>query len=161
MGNCGLTMWDGSPTRYTEFLATHGGLGGVPWPRGDKDPGELIDEGFPDGLTSITYKMDEMGSELVRGWSFGLIADAIRECLARLNKNKPSYPPQRPQPWPRQPGQQPRIHIVQAGDWLSKIAITYYGDMNKWKVIYDHPKNRETIGPDYNLIKPGQRLVIP
>jgi hypothetical protein len=34
-------------------------------------------------------------------------------------------------------------------------------DMNKWRTIYDHPKNRETIGPDYNLIKPGQRLVIP
>jgi nucleoid-associated protein YgaU len=40
-------------------------------------------------------------------------------------------------------------------------SMTYYGDMNKWKVIYDHPKNRETIGHDYNLIIPGQKLIIP
>ena len=66
------------------------------------------------------------------------------------------YPPDR-----NRPGYGQRIHIVQPGDWLSKIAITYYGDMNKWDVIYNHPENRRTIGPDYNLIKPGQRLIIP
>lgn len=64
------------------------------------------------------------------------------------------YPPD-----PKRPGYVPRIHIVKPGDWLSKIAITYYGDMNKWKVIYD--RNIQTIGPNPDLIKPGQRLVIP
>lgn len=74
----------------------------------------------------------------------------------------PYLPPKGPYlPDPDKPSYIPRIHIVKQGDWLSKIAITYYGDMNKWPVIYNHPKNRETIGPDYNLIKPGQRLIIP
>lgn len=61
---------------------------------------------------------------------------------------------------PGQPGNQ-RIHTVEPGDWLSKIAIRYYGDMNKWTVIYEYPENRRTIGPNPDLIKIGQRLVIP
>lgn len=65
-----------------------------------------------------------------------------------------SYPPQ-----PDRPGYIPRIHIVKQGDWLSKIAITYYGDMSKWPVIYE--RNIDTIGPDPDRIEPGQRLVIP
>ena len=64
------------------------------------------------------------------------------------------YPPD-----PKRPGYVPRIHIVKQGDWLSKIAITYYGDMNKWDVIYK--RNIDQIGPNPDLIKPGQRLVIP
>ena len=51
--------------------------------------------------------------------------------------------------------------MVQAGDWLSKIAITYYGDMNKWKIIYEVPENKQKIGPNPDLIQPGQRLIIP
>ena len=78
-------------------------------------------------------------------------------------RRPPYIPPHNPYPpnKPGYPGNGQRIHIVKRGDWLSKLAITYYGDMNKWPVIYNHPKNRETIGPDYNLIKPGQRLIIP
>jgi len=48
---------------------------------------------------------------------------------------------------------------VVAGDWLSKIALKYYGDAMKYPVI--HKANLAVIGPDPNLIKPGQRLVIP
>jgi hypothetical protein len=62
---------------------------------------------------------------------------------------------------PGTPGNGQRTHTVQPGDWLSKIAITYYGDMNKWHIIYDHPQNRATIGPNPDLIKEGQVLVIP
>ncbi len=69
---------------------------------------------------------------------------------------KGDYPPD-----PEKPSYIPRIHVVKQGDWLSKIAIAYYGDMNKWPDIYNHPKNRETIGPNPDLIKPGQRLIIP
>jgi hypothetical protein len=53
----------------------------------------------------------------------------------------------------------PRYHIVLSGDWLSKIAKTFYGDMHKWPVIYE--ANRDIIGKDPNLIIPGQRLLIP
>ena len=30
-----------------------------------------------------------------------------------------------------------RYHVMVSGDWLSKIAKTYYGDMYKWPVIYE------------------------
>jgi LysM repeat protein len=52
-----------------------------------------------------------------------------------------------------------KTHTVQPGDWLSKIAKTYYGNMYKWPLIYE--ANRKTIGANPNLIKPGQQLVIP
>jgi LysM repeat protein len=52
-----------------------------------------------------------------------------------------------------------RFHVVQSGDWLSKLAIRYYGDMYKWPII--HEANRRVIGANPNLIQPGQKLVIP
>ncbi len=75
-----------------------------------------------------------------------------------LPPNNP-YPPGQYPPDPKRPGYIPRIHVVQPGDWLSKLAITYYGDMNKWDVIYK--RNIDQIGLNPDLIKPGQRLVIP
>jgi hypothetical protein len=157
MGNCGLKLWNGLPTPNKEFFATHGGLGGVPWPwPTPQSGGELIDEGLPDGMTRVTYERDRLGSNAVQQWSFNLIEIALSECKKRMSK--PDRPIRQPG---TNPGQPVRIHIVRQGDWLSKIAITYYGDMNKWPVIYNHPENRRTIGPDYNLIKPGQKLVIP
>jgi hypothetical protein len=56
-------------------------------------------------------------------------------------------------------GKGARHHVVATGDWLSKLAKTYYGDMYKWPVIYE--ANRDAIGKDPNLIKPGQQLLIP
>ena len=53
----------------------------------------------------------------------------------------------------------PRYHSVAPGDWLSKIAQKYYGNMHKWPVIYE--ANRDVVGNDPNMIKPGQRLLIP
>ena len=50
-------------------------------------------------------------------------------------------------------------HVVRSGDWLSKIAQAYYGDMYLWPLIYD--ANRATIGGNPNLIKPGQELSVP
>ncbi|MBK7708598.1 MAG: hypothetical protein IPJ30_23265 [Acidobacteria bacterium] len=44
---------------------------------------------------------------------------------------------------------------------MSKIA-QQYGDMNKWKFLYyDVPGNKEEIGPEPNLIKPGQKILVP
>ncbi len=53
----------------------------------------------------------------------------------------------------------PRYHVVAAGDSLSKIAQKFYSDMHKWPVIYE--ANRDVIGIDPNIIKLGQRLLIP
>lgn len=63
--------------------------------------------------------------------------------------------------WPGPPVVQspPRKHVVRPGDWLSKLALTYYGDVNKWPLIYD--ANSLKIGPDPNKIKPNTELVIP
>lgn len=75
--------------------------------------------------------------------------------------NPPIPLPHAPSPDRPAPGNGQRTHTVQPGDWLSKIAIAYYGDVNKWRVIYEHPENKRTIGPNPDLIKIGQRLVIP
>ena len=54
---------------------------------------------------------------------------------------------------------QARMHVVTSGDWLSKLASHYYGNLYKWPVIY--AANRHVIGRDPNRILPGQRLQIP
>jgi nucleoid-associated protein YgaU len=48
---------------------------------------------------------------------------------------------------------------VKSGDSLSKIAKDVYDDGSKYMKIYE--VNRATIGDNPNLIKPGQKLVLP
>lgn len=52
-----------------------------------------------------------------------------------------------------------KYHTVVRGDWLSKLAKHYYGNMHKWPVIFE--ANRKTIGRNPDLIRPNQRLFIP
>lgn len=52
-----------------------------------------------------------------------------------------------------------RTYTVKAGDSLWKIAKRHYGDGNRWRRIYE--ANEGTIGPNPDLIHPGQVLVIP
>jgi nucleoid-associated protein YgaU len=49
-------------------------------------------------------------------------------------------------------------YVIKAGDTLSKIARDYYGDPQKYDVIFQ--ANREVI-KDPNLIFPGQKIRIP
>ncbi|APQ77159.1 LysM peptidoglycan-binding domain-containing protein [Clostridium botulinum] len=51
-----------------------------------------------------------------------------------------------------------RIYVVKQGDSLWKIAKWWYGNSSKWQEIYN--KNKSIIGPDPNIIKPGQKLVM-
>lgn len=53
----------------------------------------------------------------------------------------------------------PAKYEVKPGDCLWLIARRVYGDGGRWQEIYD--ANADTIGPDPNLIQPGQQLVIP
>jgi nucleoid-associated protein YgaU len=53
----------------------------------------------------------------------------------------------------------PKVYTVKAGDSLWQIAKMQLGDGAKWKQIYE--ANRGVIGPDPNLITPGQQLVMP
>jgi nucleoid-associated protein YgaU len=48
---------------------------------------------------------------------------------------------------------------VKSGDSLSKIAKDVYDDAGKYMRIYE--ANKATIGDNPNLIKPGQKLVLP
>jgi len=51
-----------------------------------------------------------------------------------------------------------RTYTVKAGDSLSRIARQIYGDMNRWREIFE--ANRDRIeNPD--LIQPGWTLRIP
>lgn len=50
------------------------------------------------------------------------------------------------------------MYTVKEGDWLSKIAGAYYGDVHKWDRIFQ--ANRDQIS-DPDKIRPGQILKIP
>jgi hypothetical protein len=52
-----------------------------------------------------------------------------------------------------------KSYVVKSGDYLSKIAASFYGNGNLWPKIYD--ANRAVIGGNPNLIFPGQKLTIP
>ena len=56
------------------------------------------------------------------------------------------------------PAPDSRFHTVVSGDWLSKIAQTYYGDANKYNVIFE--ANKPMLS-DPDKIYPGQLLRIP
>lgn len=57
------------------------------------------------------------------------------------------------------PGPNQDVYTVQSGDSLSKIARKHYGNANSWTKIYN--ANKDKIGDNPDLIRPGQRFVIP
>ena len=50
-------------------------------------------------------------------------------------------------------------HVVESGESLSTIAKKHYDDAGKYLKIYE--ANKDVIGDDPNLIKPGMELIIP
>jgi hypothetical protein len=172
-GNCGQQRYGATyRDRKRQFFCTHAGVGGTPWwtyvdPATTKLT-DLIDEGQPrpiDGMTNCTYQRDLSGSQEVWSWMWGYIQQALNNSYLppknSLPTRKPYVPkPRRPyMPGPKTPGRGERIHVVQPGDWLSKLAGTYYGDIYQWPTIFE--ANREVIGDNPDLIEPGMRLVIP
>ena len=63
------------------------------------------------------------------------------------------------EPRPTNTKSKSKTYTVKNGDTLWKIAKTYYKDGSKWKRIYD--ANKKVIGKNPNIIKAGQKLVIP
>jgi LysM repeat protein len=49
-----------------------------------------------------------------------------------------------------------QFYTVVAGDWLAKIAQNHCGTYRDWPALY--VANKQTVGPNPNLIFPGQRL---
>jgi hypothetical protein len=165
--NCGTKLEDPGKTKLSYEMfpnTTHGGLGGVPWT--EPKNGGFINEGPPDGITNVTVAQDEIGANSIRNWAFDLVFEAIYNCKQRLeseNQTSPhpdfQVPTQNNAPSLGGGKAAQRIHIVAAGDWLSKIALKYYGDPMKYDII--HKANLDVIGTNPNIIKPGQRLIIP
>ncbi len=58
---------------------------------------------------------------------------------------------------PKRPRRAGRTYTVRAGDTLSAIA-TRLG-LDDWRTLYK--ANRSVIGPDPDLIRPGQVLTVP
>ncbi len=52
--------------------------------------------------------------------------------------------------------EQPTVHKIEDGDWLSKIALQYYGDSTFWQEL-------ELINrvPEGNLVFPGENVIVP
>ena len=67
-------------------------------------------------------------------------------------------------PSPQNAGQE---YIVRAGDWLSKIAVQFYGDSSAWPAIWEATNARATEDTSFDtiaepdLILIGQKLWIP
>jgi len=55
--------------------------------------------------------------------------------------------------------EQPKTYTVVKGDKLWTISKRFLGSGSSWTEIYT--KNRSVIGPNPNLIYPGQKLVLP
>jgi LysM domain. len=53
----------------------------------------------------------------------------------------------------------PKVYTVKPGDTLTAIAKRELGSSSKWPDIYN--ANTKVIGRDPNLIRPGQKLVMP
>lgn len=54
-----------------------------------------------------------------------------------------------------------KTYTVQKSDTLWKIAKKFYGNGSKWPTIYNNSQNKKVIGKNPNIIKRGQKLIIP
>lgn len=61
----------------------------------------------------------------------------------------------RPKPAPS------KTYTVKSGDTFWGIAKKTLGDGSRWREIYEISENTKLVGPDPNLIKPGQVLRLP
>lgn len=66
-------------------------------------------------------------------------------------------PPTTPAPLPGMTGAG-KIHVVQRGDTLFKLARQYYNDQSQWKRIYE--ANQSQL-PNKDVLRVGQKLIIP
>ncbi|MFA5554674.1 MAG: LysM peptidoglycan-binding domain-containing protein [Phycisphaerae bacterium] len=82
----------------------------------------------------------------------------------KLAEPRPSFAEQKIQPEPAdytstEKIKTTRFYIVRSGDTLSQISKNYYGSASQWSKIYQ--ANRDVLGANPNLLKPGTKLIIP
>ncbi len=83
---------------------------------------------------------------------------ALAERLSRLETDVAALRSRLPAAAPaRRPPARRRTYTVRPGDTLSGIAAGL--GMSDWRPLYE--KNRGVIGPDPNLLRPGQVLTVP
>ena len=87
------------------------------------------------------------------------IRDALEELQEEAEAEAPESEVEEPEP-PEAEAEEPeaRIHVVEKGDSLWKIAEKHYGDGTRWKEIYRANKDRIK---DPDVIRRGQKLRIP
>lgn len=62
---------------------------------------------------------------------------------------------------PRPTAPTPTTYTVKPGDTMYTISKRLLSKGEDWRQIYAYPANRKTIGPNPNILKPGQVLIIP
>jgi hypothetical protein len=153
-GNCGTRTAAVLPN-YAErfFFCTHGAVGGTPYPREYEDHRGFIHEAGEHLSTKVTARDDERGSKSV--WEY--MKEEIK--IAKQWYESPwDGKPGNGKPGNGKPGTEV-THTVATGESLSLIAGKFWKDVLLWPILYD--RNKTVVGSNHNLIKPGQRLLIP
>lgn len=115
-------------------------------------------------VTETTINHDVYISDFEHTWSGGhgdchyqVSLVQARELVVRV---QPGQAP-KPKPPPRPTPPPPKMYTVRRGDCLWCIAKRLLTNGALWPKIYNIPRNKKIIGPNPNLIYPGQVLQIP
>jgi uncharacterized protein YidB (DUF937 family) len=120
----------------------------------------LIDKLTPDGQVPQQAALAARGKGLVESLkaAFGAAKPASAEPSPRPKADfsdvQAGGSSTAPSPKPAE-----EVYTVVSGDNLSRIAKRFYGNANDWRRLYE--ANRDVIGPNPDLIQPGQKLRIP
>jgi LysM repeat protein len=121
----------------------------------ERDQDRLRDE-LDERLGTIGERLDDLFGKIVdRDKPIKLPAEPKPTPLPIVTKPKPK--PKAPDSPTKKPEPQYKIYTVQRGDSLWKIARQF--GLSHWSPIYE--LNRNVIGGNPDLIKPGQQLRIP
>ncbi len=115
-------------------------------------------------VTETTINQDVYISDFEHTWSGGhgdchyqVSLVQARDLVVRV---QPGQAP-KPKPPPRPAPPAPQMYTVKKGDCLWDIAVRFLKNGARWPEIYNIPRNKKIIGPNPNLIHPGQVLQIP